>query len=130
MNKAKIICELENMVVARLFSGRPWLADRETNSAYRRKLMQMGLVEQICDDPQTWRNTPLGKELDVDLFKVFMGHWAEWEVPFILEQYCLIDRSEADDIWERMSDANAERLLSGYVKRAYFVYRKANKFLH
>ncbi len=29
MNKAKIIAELENMVAARLFSGQPWLANRE-----------------------------------------------------------------------------------------------------
>jgi hypothetical protein len=33
MNKAEIIAELENMVVARLFSRQPWLADRETCSA-------------------------------------------------------------------------------------------------
>ena len=51
MNKAKIIAELENMVVARLFSGRPWLADWETISAYNRKLIQMGLVEQVCVEP-------------------------------------------------------------------------------
>jgi hypothetical protein len=79
---------------------------------------------------QTWRNTPLGKELDVDLFQVFMGHWDEWEVPTILERYRLIDESEADGILERMTEANAERVLSGYVKRAYFNYRKATKFLH
>jgi hypothetical protein len=29
---------------------------------------------------------------------------------------------------EKAADASA--VLSGYVKRAYFVYRKANKFLH
>jgi len=33
MNKAKIISELENMVVARLFGRQPWLADRETCAA-------------------------------------------------------------------------------------------------
>jgi hypothetical protein len=130
MNKAEIIAELENMVAARLFSGQPWLADRETNSAYHRKLIQMGLLEQVCDKPQTWRNTRLGNELDVDLFSVFMGHWGEWEVPMILEQYHLIDESEADAIYECMTEANTERVLSGYVKRAYFDYRKAAKFLH
>jgi hypothetical protein len=66
MNKAKIIAELENMVAARLFSGQPWLADRETNSAYHRKHIQMGLLEQVRDKPQTWRNTRLGNELAVD----------------------------------------------------------------
>jgi hypothetical protein len=61
---------------------------------------------------------------------VFLGLWDEWEVPFILEKYRLIDESEAHAIWEHMSEANAERVLSGYVKRAYFDYRKAAKFLH
>jgi hypothetical protein len=128
MNKAQIIAELENMVVARLFSRQPWLADCETNSAYHRKLIEMGLVEQVHDEPPTWRSTPLGNELDVDLFQVFMGLWYEWEVPLILEEYGLINESEFNAILECTSDANAERLLSGYVKRAHFDYRKAAKF--
>ena len=117
MNKAKIIAELENMVVARLFSGQPWLADWETNSAYHQKLIKMGLVEQVRDEPPTWRNTPLGNELDIDLFQVFMGLWCEWEVPMILEEYGLLNESEFDAIIENTSE-DAERLLSGYVKRA------------
>ena len=91
MNRAKIITELENMVVARLFSGRPWLADRETISAVDRKLIQMGLVELVRVEPKTWRLSPLGKELDVDLFLVFMGIFDECEVPGILEDYHLLD---------------------------------------
>ena len=131
MNKAEIIAELENMVAARLFSAQPWLADRETISAYDRKLIQMGLIEQVGDEPPTWRNTSLGNELDVDLFQVFMGLWCEWEVPMILQDYQLIDESEFDAITiNASSKVDAETLLSGYVKRAYFVYRKANKFLH
>jgi hypothetical protein len=130
MNKVEIIAELENMVVARLFSGQPWLADWETNSAYRRKLIEMGLVEQVRAEPRTWQNTPLGKELDVELFQVFMGLIYEWDIPLILEEYGLINESEFNAILECTSDANAQCLLSGYVKRAYFDYRKAAKFLH
>ena len=130
MNKAEIIAELENMVVARLFGRRPWLADRETASVYHRKLIQMGLVEQVRDEPQTWRDTSLGKELNVELFQVFMGIFCEWEVPMILENYGLLDETEFDAICECMSETNTERVLSGYVKRAYLDYRKANKFLH
>ena len=96
MNKAEIIAELENMVVARLFSGQPWLADRETNSANHRKLVQMGLVEQVCVERQTWRDTPLGKEVDIELFEVFIGLWDEWEVPLILEKHGLLTESEVD----------------------------------
>jgi hypothetical protein len=129
MNKAKIIAELENMVAARLFGRQPWLADRETYSAVNRKLIQMGLVEVVCVKPRTWRSTPLGKELDVDLFQVFMGVICEWDVPITLEQHGLLSEPEFDAITES-SKVDAETLLSGYVKRAYFVYRKANKFLH
>jgi hypothetical protein len=130
MSKAEIIAELENMVATRLFSGQPWLADWETNDAVHRKLVQMGLVEVVCVESQTSRSTALGKELDVELFEVFMGHLCEWEVPSILEHYHLLDESEADAILERMTEANAETVLLGYVKRAYFDYRKATKFLH
>ena len=154
MNKAKIIAELENMVVTRLFGRQPWLADPETCDAVRRKLMQMGLVEQVRDEPlnrkliplnrkpvqmglvevvgdepfTTWQITPLGKELDVDLFEVFMGIKWKCDVPIILAEHGLLNELEFDAILECMSDANAD--LSGYVKRAYFEYRKATKFLH
>ena len=130
MNKAKIISELENMVVARLFGRQPWLADRETCCAVNRKLKQMGLWEVVCGEPETWRFSPLGKELDVLLFLVFMGFINAWDVPIILVHYRLIDESEVDAIWERMSEANAESVLRGYVKRAYFHYRKVPKVLH
>jgi len=130
MNKAEIIAELENMVVARLFSRQPWLADWETNSAYLRKLTEMGLVEQVRDEPHTWQNTPLGNELHIDLFQVFMGIICEWDVPLILEAYGLLTESEFDAYIECTSDAEAESLLGEYVKRAYFDYRKAAKFLH
>ena len=118
------------MVAARLFGRQPWLADRETFSAVNRKLIQMGLVEVVCVEPLTWRISPLGKELDVELFEVFMGLFDEQEVPMILEHHRLIEESEVDAIYACMSEANAERVLSGYVKRAYFDYPEATKFLH
>ena len=130
INKAEIIVELENMVAARLFGRQPWLADRETYSAVKRKLIQMGLVEVVSVEPQTWRATPLGKELDVDLFQVFMGIIYEWDVVTILEDYRLIDKAEAYAMYARMEKGDAESVVIGYVKRAYFDYRKATKFLH
>ena len=90
----------------------------------------MGLWEIVCVEPETWRFSPLGKELDVVLFVVFMGLINAWGVPIILEHYRLIDESEADVIYARMDKGDAESILIGYVKRAYFDYRKATKFLH
>ena len=99
-----------------------WLADPETCSAVHRKLIQMGLWEQ---DRDQLRITPLGKELDVELFHVFLGVRHYYEVPLILEEYGLLSESEFYTICA--SDVDAETLLSGYVKRAYFDYRKAAK---
>jgi len=83
------------MVVARLFSGQPWLADPETCSAVNRKLIEMGLLKQVHDDPIiAWRITPLGRELDVELFHVFLGVWHYCEVPLILEEYGLLSEAE------------------------------------
>jgi hypothetical protein len=130
MTKAQIMAELESMVVARLFGGQPWLADRETVSAVHRKLIKMRLVEQVPDEPDACRTTTLGKELTVKLFEVFMGIICEWDVPSILEEHGLLDESEVDAFYECTSEADAETLLSGYVRRAYFDYRKASKFLH
>jgi hypothetical protein len=65
MNKAKIIAELENMVIARLFSRQPLLTDPETCSAVNRRHIQIGLVEVVCVETQTWRSSPLGKGLDM-----------------------------------------------------------------
>ena len=107
------------MVPARLFSDQPWLADPETVSAYKRKLTQMGLIEQVCVEPPTCRNTPLGNELDVELFQAFMGIIWQWDMPMILAEYGLLDESEFEAICECISKADAESFLSGYVKRAY-----------
>jgi hypothetical protein len=130
MNKAKILMDLENMVVSRLFGPQPWLADRETSLGLSEQLLQMGLIEIVCVEPCTWKFSSLGKELDVDLFEVFLGLIYEWEVPTILERYGLINESEVDIICTNMDKANAESVLSEYVKRAYFKYHNAGKFAH
>jgi hypothetical protein len=126
MNKVQIIAELENMVAARLFSDQPWPADWEAISALHRKLIQMGLVEQVSDELITWGATPLGKELNVDLFRVFLGLWYV-DVPIILKEYGLIDESEFDAICECTSLADVDSLFSKYVKRAYFDYRNGGR---
>jgi hypothetical protein len=129
MNKAEIVAELESMAWYRLFGCRQWLADWETAHAVHQKLIKMGLVEHISSN--TWRHTPLKKELDTELFEVFMGLFDEWEVPCILEDHRLIDECEIDSIYERMStEANPESILVETVRRAYSDYRKATKLLH
>jgi hypothetical protein len=129
MTKAKVAAELEAMAWHRLFNCGHWLADRETLWAAHQKLIEMGLVEHISSD--CWRHTPLGKELDVDLFEVFMGLIDELDALFILEDYHLIDEWDFDSICARMSrKANPEFVLLSVVRRAYLDYGKASKSLH
>lgn len=129
MNKAEIVAELEMMAWNRLFNGHPWLADRETIWAVDQKLIKMGLVERISSD--TWRNTSLGRELDVDLFEAFMGLFDVWEVRYVLEDHHLIDEWESDGICARMArKVDPEIVLVGVVRRAYLDYGKTTKFLH
>ena len=129
VTKAEIVAELEAMAWHRLFTCRQWLAGRETAYAVNQKLIKMGLLERISSD--TWQTTPLGRELNVDLFEVFMGLFDEWEVPYILEDHGLIDEWESDSICARMSrKANPEFVLLECVRRAYLNYGKVTKLLH
>ena len=130
MNKAEIITELENLVVDRLFGPQPWLADPKILGTIRQKLIEMGLIEVLCLKSGWCRPTPLGNELDVALFEVFLGTWSEREVPGILERHGFITRSEERVLYKRIDKGDANSVLIGYVKRAYFQYRNASKFLH
>ncbi len=128
---SRIVIELESMVHFRLFGSGRWLADRETCHALERRILQLGLLEQVPGMSDTWRSTPLGSECNLDLYQVFMGFWDEGEIPIILEHYRLMDESLVEDIYARMETAiETEALLRGYVKRAYFDYHKATKFLN
>ncbi len=129
MSKAEIVVELEAMVSYRLFGCHSWLADQPTSSAMHDKLMKIGLLEHISSN--TWKTTPLGNELDIEVLLVFMGVFGVSDVPFVLEHYGLIDEQELGGLLECMStDANPEFVLFGYVRRAYFDYHKTSKFLH
>jgi hypothetical protein len=129
MTKGEVVAELEGMAWYRLFDCCPWLPDQESFWAANQKLIKMGLLEQISSD--TWQNTPLGKELDVDLFEVFMGHFDVWEMPYILEKHCLLDEWESERICTRMSRKDdPESVLLGVVRQAYLDYGRATKFLH
>jgi hypothetical protein len=129
MTKAEIVAELEAMAWYRLFNCHPWLADRETNYALDQKLIKMGLVEHISSD--TWQNTPLGTELDLNLFQVFMGRFEVWDALSVLQDYRPIDEWDFDSLYARMCrKANPETVLVGYVRRAYLDYHRPTKFLH
>jgi hypothetical protein len=112
----------------RLFNSRQWLADRETVYAVNQGLIKLGLLDAYHP---TWRNTPLGRELNLDLFEAIIGLWDAWEVPWILQDHRFIDEIEVDSLYAQMHRrGNPESVLLRYVRQAYLDHGKANKFLH
>ena len=73
MTRSEILAEVEAMIFARLFGKGRWLADMETAAILERRLEQMGLEERVPGDRETWRSTPLGRELHSHLLMVFLG---------------------------------------------------------
>jgi hypothetical protein len=122
--KRDISTRLEAIVAVRLFGDGNWLVDRESGPALSKVLQEMGLEEQLPNDPKTTRSTSLGKEFNIDLQMVFMGLWEPWDMIFILEEHELIDTDEVDTLVDLL---NAEKYsdLRTRVKQAYRDYHKA-----
>ena len=108
------------------------MARRQGNAAILgRKLEQMALEERVPGDAETWRSTPLGRELHSHLLMVFLGLWDEWEVPMILQDYGVIDDLECEAIWDLLgAGRDAEAVLKKYVRKAYFAHYKRTELLN
>jgi hypothetical protein len=123
MNRNEIVRQLHLIVDARLFGTAAWPVDRESTNRLHTTLLRMGLVEEVPGQADTWRNTPLGNELHIDLLEVFMGLWDEWDIPEILQAYGLIDEWEAHRLWRALTvGAGWERTFKNYVRRAYLAF--------
>ncbi len=97
------------------------------------RLEPLGLVEPVLGKPNTWRLTPLGKELNFYLMEVFMGLWGPFEVPFILKENGLIsEREECEAVThlneaeEQGTEEDLEPILLPLMRRAFFRYFQGN----
>jgi hypothetical protein len=130
MHKNEIIRQLHQIVDDRLFGTATWPVDRENANRLHTTLLEMGLVEEVPGQGDTWRNTPLGNELHIDLLEVFMGLWDEWEIPTILERYGLMEKREVRRVWRVLDTRSGwERTLKNYVLRAYFAFYNPTRAL-
>ena len=130
MNRSKILTQIHAIVDARLFSGRPWLPDREACDALRRTFVQLGLDEQVPGDTESWLTTALGREHRLDLIDVFTGMLEEWEMASILEEHGLIDQSEREFIYDQLeADPDTKGVTLPFVRKAYFEYYNPSKYL-
>jgi hypothetical protein len=130
MQRRKVFLELHTMVGERLFRSSLWLADMEVCSLLARRLEQLGLQERVADREGVTKDTPLGKELKIDLQMAFMGLMDEWHVPYILETHCLVDKVDADNLYFLMEmGGDAETLLRPVIQNAYFnFYNRSGLF--
>ncbi len=120
MAKRAVIAEIQKMILTRLYGEGMWLADRDAVDVIDRRLRQLGLQETVPEDPSSTRATTLGSELNLDLIMVFLGLWAEDEVPLILMDYGLFDEYDLEEFYDRMEwGFDPERLLLPIVQNAY-----------
>jgi hypothetical protein len=124
VTKFEIIAELQTLASARLFGPGPWLAHgKEVCAPLYRKIQELGLSEPVPGEPNAWRNTALGTELDVDLLCVFLGFFDEFEAAEILAYRGFIDNHEVDRLWDLMHAGNdPEEVLKPVVRAAYRRY--------
>ena len=131
MNRSKLLTQIHAIIDARLFSGRPWPADREACAALGRTFVQMGLDEQVPGDTKTSRMTALGREHQLDLIMVFTGLWEVCEMPSILEEHGLIDQSEFEFIFDQLeAGTNPGDVMFPVVRKVYFEYYNPSKYLN
>ncbi len=125
MDNATVLQQLDAMINKRLFGSGTWLADTEASVALIQGLSDLGLIEHLPDE--SFKVTPLGRRLELDLVMVFIGVLWEGHVPYVLEEYELIDEVEASIIHDRFwSGETSESLLLPVVKKAYFHHLNPN----
>ena len=132
-SKAEIIKTIHALLHESLFGSRPWLAGYDTVCGLIEQLNRLGLQEPVPGKLNTWRATPLGNELNIDLMEVFMGLWAPSEVPFILKQNDLVSEDEAFEVYRRVIEGeehgmaeDLELILLPLVRHAFFRYFQGN----
>ena len=120
MAKRAVIAEIQKMILTRLYGEGMWLADRDAVDVIDRRLRQLGLQETVPEYPSSTRATALGNELKLDLIMVFLGIWAEEEVPLILMNHGLFDEYDLEEFYDRMARGiDPEMLLLPIVQNAY-----------
>jgi hypothetical protein len=128
-DRSRVLAEVHEIMVARLFGSGPWLAEREVVQAIKKKLDEWGLQEPVSENAT--QATPLGKELGWDLIQVFAGIFFEPEIPIILEKYGLIDEIEVDQLYEGEDLVeHGERILRPIVQKAFLQHYNPSGHLH
>lgn len=130
MTKRDILRTLHEIADLRMSGAGTWPADRESAIGYSKMLEELGLETEALGVSGDKQYTPLGLELNIELLTVFAGCWCISDIPGILSDYGLLADNEEKAIWARSSEAEVERLIYCYVRRAYLKFRNCSRFLN
>jgi hypothetical protein len=130
VKRSQILVTLDAIINSRLFSDEPWLNRGESNEALQRTLEHMKLEEKVplAEEDCYYRETALGKELNISLLSAFMGSWEEHDLIVQLELNDLIDEFEAERLHAQLDrGADPELVLRRRVQRAYIAYCRSGR---
>lgn len=123
MTKTKIACRVHEMVDERLFGKKSWPVDTDSTGGVRATWLELGLIENVAGKDQTFRNTPLGNELNIDLMDAFMGFWDPFDLLEVLERRGLIHKKDAKHLRRVLNrGAGWDRIFKAYVLHAYYLH--------
>src|SRR5262245_24972869 len=117
---AKTPSEVQFVIASRLFGADRWFAYEDEVPRLFKWVLKTGLAEPVPGEPDWWRATALGKEMDIDLLVVFLGIFEEFGAVDILADRGFIDSREVDRIWNLLdADYDPEVVLKPIVRAAY-----------
>src|SRR5215471_6826803 len=80
MNKSNSLNKLDAIATERLFGVGPWLVNnRDAAIALTKTLQPLGLEEPVSNTTDTFTLTNLGKQLNFDLYRIFVGLLEPWD---------------------------------------------------
>ena len=128
MNKSDTLNKLDAIATERLFGVGPWLVNNpDASIALTKTLQPLGLEEPVPNAADTTRLTNLGKQLNFDLYQIFVGLLEPWDAIMILEIRALISEQEAEELFSllELAEEEYEPLLRARIQRVYREYYQA-----
>ena len=119
MSVQEVALKLHSMVEKVLFGTKPWPPEPIVVNAALDKLG----VEECIDARGTSRLSRLGKEVDADLFRTWLGGFEVWDALWIIEERGLICSIDAEEMWERIEAGDdVRRELRLLLQQSYLTY--------
>jgi len=115
----EVAVRLHSMVEKVLFGTNPWPPEPIVVNAALDKLG----VEECVDGRGTFRLSQIGKEVDADLFRIWLGGFEAWDALWIIEERELICSIDAEEMWERIEAGDdVKRELRLLLQQSYLTY--------